>query len=160
MVAWERENIGFDFEDEASEAIFRETWQYDSRRSSTLDDDLTTGRWEGALIGTGRSATSSLYRQFIVGDVDVTVRPRNSLSRSVDVEFSNIRNLSTGDRNVTLSHMRWEDLIALNNLKTSDAGNSLLSPGHIRIHFLGPNDEEVLGVFHTEEAVGGFGAKK
>ena len=154
MVARQREYIGRDHEDEEIQALFRETWSHDPRADTS--EEPTTGRWQGALIGTGRNATSPLYRQFIIGNVDVTVRPRSSLSRSVSVVFSNIRNHSTGDRNVTLSHMQW-DFTAFTK------GPFVLSqrrPGYIDMHFLGPNDEEVLGVFHTEEAVGGFGARK
>ena len=153
MVAQQREYIGRDYEDEETQAQLRETWSHDDR--SRTSDDPTTGSWRGALIGTGRNATSPLYRQFIIGDVDITVRPR-SVGASVDVAFSNIQNLSTGDRNVTLSHTRW-DLVTYIKRPFSATQTE---PGHIQIHFLGPNDEEVLGVFHTEEAVGGFGAKK
>ena len=153
MVARAREYIGRDYEDEEIKAELRETWSFDPS-SSTLDDP-TTGRWRGALIGTGRNAASPLYRQFIIGDVDVTVRPRDT-GASVSVAFDNIRNHSTGDRNVMLSHMRW-DFVAYTK-RPYELNQT--RPGYIRMHFLGPNDEEVLGVFHTEEAVGGFGAKK
>ena len=155
MVAWARDYIGRDYEDEEIEAELRETWAFGGG-SGVLLDPPTTGSWQGALIGTGRSATSPLYRQFIIGDVEVTVSSISDSASSVDVAFSNIQNLSTGDRNVTLSHTRW-------NMRASTKRPSELyqtRPGYIRIHFLGPNDEEVLGVFHTEEAVGGFGAKK
>ena len=153
MVARQREHIGRDYEDEEIKAIFRETWSHED-----ITDDPATGRWQGALIGTGRNATSPLYRQFIIGNVDVTVRPRD-VGRSVDVAFSNIRNHSTGDRNVTLSHMRW-NLEAYTKTPTGPPFSSQTTPGFIKMEFLGPNDEEVFGVFHTEEAVGGFGAKK
>ena len=154
MVARAREYIGHDHEGEEIEAITR-TRFYD-RDFRHRADVPTTGLWRGALIGTGRNATSPLHRQFIVGDVSVTVRPRDSLSRSVDVEFSNIRNLSTGDRNVNLSHMRWDLTATIRNPFVP----SQTDPGGILMEFLGPNDEEVLGTFHTDEAVGGFGAKK
>ena len=155
MVAWARRYIGRDYEGETIEAQAEDPWSYGQPLEL-----LTTGRWQGALIGTGRSTTSPLYRQFIIGDVDVTVRPRDSRARSVDVEFSNITNLSTGDTNVALSHMRWNGIRA--PFHSADIGGSsgATEPGDIGMDFLGPNDEEVLGVFHTEEAVGGFGAKK
>ena len=153
MVARQRGYIGRDYEDEDIEAIYRDTWSHNQPLEL-----VTTGRWRGALVGTGRNATSPLYRQFIIGNVDVTVRPRSgSNAHSVDVAFSNIRNHSTGDRNVTLSHMQWNGLrMRYHSLRIS----SNMTPGFIGMEFLGPNDEEVLGVFHTEEAVGGFGARK
>ena len=154
MVARQRKYIGRSHEDEEISANTR-TRYYD-RDSSHYLDEPTTGSWRGALIGTGRNATSPLYRQFIVGNVDVTVRLRNDHSRFVDVVFSSIRNLSTGDRNVTLSHTQWN----LTAYTRSPFTASQSTPGRIHMEFLGPNDEEVLGTFHTEEAVGGFGAKK
>ena len=141
-------------QDEWSEAEYRQTWSFNNLFEPV---PTTGGRWQGALIGTGRNATSPLYRQFIIGDADIAIRPREGFGRSISVEFSNIRNHSTGDRGVTLSHMRWDGTIG-NSPSYQALSNT--NPGFIEVRFLGPNAEEVLGVFHTEEAVGGFGAKK
>ena len=157
-------SIGIGTDDEYYVSIAR----YGGGREFVVSNLLpTTGRWQGALIGTGRNATSPLYRQFIVGDVDVRISPHNfnTRLRSVDVAFSNIRNLSTGDRNVTLSHMRWNDSTDINGeVRISPAGGITYRPGSLKMSFFGlsngSNGEEILGVFHTDEAVGGFGAKK
>ena len=144
----------------SDEGSFRDTW---------------SGRWRGALVGTGNAPvgttgigrTSPLYRQFIMGDVDITAGPASLEGYTrFQVEFSNIRNIGTGE-SVTLSHMRWD----LDNQPHRNAGNygslsppggasPTWSPGYIGMSVTGPNDAEVLGVFYTEEAVGGFGAKK
>ena len=156
MVAWEREDIGLDGEEES---IGAKTYVYSHSNSS---DAVSTGRWQGALVGTGNSAASPLYHQFIIGDVDVTVEfGTRTIWRNIDVEFDNIRNLSTGDRNVTLSHMRWDlDGKCCKNPATDIFSFRRGTPGRMTMNFRGPNDEEVFGVFYTEEAVGGFGAKK
>ena len=130
--------------------------------------DEWSGRWRGALVGAGNGRTSPLYRQFIMGDVDITAEPASGEGDTrVQVEFSNIRNIGTGG-SVTLSHMRWDldnqiDKIHVTNygsLSPPDGDSPIWSPGYINMSAAGPNDEEVIGVFYTEEAVGGFGAKK
>ena len=115
-----------------------------------------SGHWRGALVGTGNREASSLYRQFIIGDVDISTEVVSILERSSTVEFSNIRNINTGE-SVTLSHMRW-DLDGC----CRKVGNSIRHdrPGNIIMHFTRPNGNEVLGAFRTEEAVGAFGAKR
>ena len=127
-----------------------------------------SGRWRGALVGTGNGTTSPLYRQFIMGDVDITAEPASGEGDTrVQVEFSNIRNIGTGG-SVTLSHMRWDLDNQIGKLHVTNYGSlsppggasPIWSPGYIEMSAAGPNDEEVIGVFYTEEAVGGFGAKK
>ena len=160
MVGWSKTRIETDRELDKSIADYQGV-----ERGIASNLLPTTGRWQGALIGTGSTTTSPLYRQFIVGDVDVRISPHPGRFatdlRSVDVAFSNIRNLSTGDRNVTLSHMQWSDSTDLDG--TFDT-LPYHRPGSIWMQFFGSSDgsngEEILGVFHTEEAVGGFGAKK
>ena len=152
MVSRGRINIGRDSENE----------EIGSDHYIAFHDDSTsvvsTGRWRGVLVGTGRNATSPLYRQFIMGDVDVTVelgtsRFRGTVWRDIDVDFSNIRNIDTG-ATVTLSRMRWE----FDNQCCKGAGIGLNTG--LEIDFRGPNDEEAFGVFEVEEAFGAFGAKK
>ena len=128
--------------------------------------ELLTGHWQGALVGTGNSVTSPLYRQFIIGDVDITVELGRQFRtdpgrryRNVGLEFSNVRNINTG-ATVTLSRTRWE------SEETSSVDNYVdfeyaASGGYLtRMGFFGPNSEEALGYFRTEEAIGAFGAKK
>ena len=154
MVARTRNGIGGDFETERAGAKI-----YVRTRGIPSFDVVSTGRWQGALAGTGRSETSPLYRQFIIGDVEITVE-LGTIWRDFAVTFDNIRNLSTGDRNVTLSHMRW-DFDNVGHKNPSKAGSIRRgTPGYFSMYFRGPNDEEVLGLFETEEAAGAFGAKK
>ena len=161
MVARTRNGIGGDFETERAGAKI-----YVRTRGIPFDV-VSTGRWHGALVGTGNSATSPLYRQFIIGDVDIRVElgsvrggAEGEYWRDIDVEFSEIRNLSTGDRNVMLSHMQW-DFDEQGGKNPSKVGSIRRgAPGYLSMYFRGTNDEEVLGLFETEEAAGAFGAKK
>lgn len=127
-----------------------------------------SGRWRGALVGTGNGITSPLYSQFIMGDVDITAETASGEGDTrVQVEFSNIRDIGTGG-SVKLSHMRWDldNQIGRSNvsnyvsLSPPDGASPIWTPGYIDMSVAGPNDAEILGVFYTEEAVGGFGAKK
>ncbi len=154
LVARQRENIGLDSE---NEEIGAQTYVLQHEDSLEV---VSTGRWEGALIGTGNSATSPLYRQFIIGDVDVTVelgsfRVGDTYWRDIDVAFTNVRNVNTRTP-VMLSHTQWN----FTNKCCKGANNFSRRPGRMDMEFRGPNDEEVFGNFITEEAVGGFGAKK
>ena len=154
MVTRQREYIGRDYEDEE---IGGETYVYRHEDSSSV---VSTGRWQGALVGTGRNATSPLYRQFIMGDVDATVelgtfRVGDEVWRDIAVEFSNVRNIDTG-ATVTLSRMRWE----FDNKCCKSPASGIIVRPRIDMGFRGPNDEELFGAFETEEAVGAFGAKK
>ena len=154
LVARQRGNIGRDSE---GEHIGAKTYVLQHEDSLEV---VSTGRWEGALIGTGNSATSPLYRQFIIGDVDVTVdlgtsRIGDTYHRDIDVAFSNVRNINTRTP-VTLSHTQWN----FSNYCCKGPNNFSSGPGRMDMEFRGPNDEEVFGNFTTEEAVGAFGAKK
>ena len=160
MVARQREYIGRDYEDEE---IGAETYVYS--RDDYLDE-VSTGRWRGALVGTGNSETSPLYRQFVIGDVDITVELGtveigDIFWRNIDIAFSNVRNVNTGTP-VMLSHTQWH----YDNSCCKSVGGASLStpssstPGYMAMTFRGPNDEEAFGAFYTEEAVGAFGAKK
>ena len=136
----------------------------DSSAASFNNGPVPTGRWEGVLLGTGNtnSPTSPLYRQFIIGDVDVTVRLSPTYDddehRRATVEFSNVRNINTGT-SVTLSHTQWEEEGIQNSIRRARTG-AINTPGTFDMYFRGPNDEEVFGVFETEEALGAFGARK
>ncbi len=152
-VALRRAFIGRSYE---REYIGAETYIYSPPQSRSV---ISTGHWRGALVGTGSTATSPLYRQFFIGNVDVTVglgtvRTGDEVFRNVDVEFSNVRNINTGEA-VTLSRTQWRKT----NLSGKGSGYTSVDDG-LRVDFRGPNDEEVFGAFRLEEAVGAFGAKK
>ncbi len=131
-----------------------------------LGPGTETGRWQGALVGTGNSATSPLYSQFIIGDVDVTVELQQgqffqfSARRDFSVEFSNVRNINTG-ATVTLSRMQWNwvggEGTSVDERRREGFPTLVFYPEN-------RNDpqrhEEVFGTFRTEEALGAFGAKK
>ena len=119
-VSWGRNHIELDRETEAIWVLGLGS-ESDSIAEYQQRTDLSLGRWEGALVGTGKSPTSPLYRQFIIGDVDVTVELLSVLlpdfnydgnllwdgdERVVEVELSNVRNVNTGTP-VTLSHTQW-----------------------------------------------------
>ena len=135
---------------------------------------LATGRWEGVLVGTGNTPDSPLHEQFIMGDVDIAVdlttgegfgrRAFDSDYRDVEVRFSNIVNINTGAK-VTLSHMSRsysDEYVSQDRRHGVSHLRDVVpdNPGEMGMFFLGPNDEEVLGTFYTEEALGSFGAKK
>ena len=171
--SWERpigeSSAGGNYAFEAAFRDDRSNWQdYGGPRELPLGwlPAPLTGRWSGALVGIGDNASvSSLYRQFIMGDVDITVKPSPNFPSSrpnVDVEFSNIYNVNTGE-SVTLSRTQWNDLGGSNGMGTRSVSSPGIhdgSPGSISMDFLGTNTEEVLGVFRTEGARGAFGAKK
>ena len=169
MVARMREAIGLDREDELFGASYYVPTGV-TLPDGTGEDPISTGRWEGVLVGTGNSETSRLYRQFIIGDVDITVELGTEMNiiygllRAVDVEFSNVRNINTGTP-VTLSRTQWHfDNIGWGGRTPLDFDGS--SPGLVIELSAGRRGErqagldEVFGAFVTEEAVGAFGAKK
>ena len=159
----------------------RGAWYYIGAKSHVYEFEdhpeapLATGRWEGVLVGTGNRPESPLHEQFIMGDVDITVdlhsgerfrreREFDSDYRDIKVRFSNIVNVSTTNK-VTLSHMtRSYSGEYVGDGRRHSVGTvyeiNPERPGEMEMDFLGPNDEEVLGTFYTEEALGSFGAKK
>ena len=100
-----------------------------------------TGRaeWRGLMIG-----FKDRNRNVVQGDALIDID--NISSPSVDVVFSNVKDLVTGD-DVTLNNYEtfgWSDLEVIGG--AFNAGNNLQG------RFYGMNHEEVGGVFHTGNA--------
>ena len=94
-----------------------------------------------------------------MGRVEISTEPAFfSYDRRISVEFSNIRNVTTG-ASVTLSHMRWT-FTGLPGVSHHNGGILSRPAGYMELEFSAPNNEEVFGVFDTIEAIGAFGAKK
>ena len=158
-----------------------------SQRTPMQPGREITGRWRGALFASGVTTNSPLYRQFIMGDVDIVVRPLvgevGDFARAtpIDIEFSNVRNIGTGEA-VTLPRTQWP-LVANGTLTTGAFDRGKLrfgtnSPEELQREFggqdivmrpIGPNAEEILGWFGFHQdpnshlifgIEGVFGAKK
>ena len=112
------------------------------------------------MIGMDRGET--ITRGHVVqGDADISVKllPGTGsqdyyLDRGVDVLFSSIRDLNNGDYLPNIAGTFT--MIPSSNRFGSVYGNRT----HITGSFAGPNNENVLGTFETNDLVGAFGGLK
>ena len=119
-----------------------------------------TGRWEGSMIGMDKSA--GVTRGNVVqGDADVVVtlipgsRSDDAYKdRYVDVLFSNIHDLNSGNRHSDIGGDFTIDTA------TNSFGSNLVTVTTISGYFAGPNNENVIGTFETDDLIGGFGGNK
>ena len=99
--------------------------------------------------------TSGAAPGTIQGDAAITVDlGEYSFSATVDVAFTNVRNLGTG---AAARDMRWND-IRLRNGGFEDG--YILGDNYIKGAFFGPQHQEVGGVFKQDLYTGAFGAKR
>lgn len=118
--------------------------------------NLGSASWNGMMMATDVADDSSvgddLVDYFIQGDATVTV-DMDRIAPTVDVAFTNIRNLGTG---VTQRDMRWNDV----RLSAGRFANCCRDDDHIEGAFFGPSHQEVGGVFERNPFVGAFGAAR
>ena len=107
-----------------------------------------TFEWNGVMVGRNSNIESSEVSHVIQGDTSISADLSNSGEMSVDVTFSNIKNLNTLG---SLADMTWSDLAVVNG---SFYGSS------IEGSFYGPQHEEVVGVFERNQVIGAFGARR
>ena len=115
--------------------------------------DLGTAAWNGVMMGFD---TSGAAPGTIQGDAAITVDlgEYSFSSATVDVAFTNVRNLGTG---AAARDMRWNDM------RLRDGGfedGYILGDSYIKGAFFGPQHQEVGGVFKQDLYTGAFGAKR
>ena len=103
--------------------------------------------YEGAMVGTNimtadrYTGQSSMIAKF--GEAP-----------TIDIYFTNIMNVSTGD---SYSDISYDD-ISIGERKSIWGHNS--KGGYVNGEFMGPDNEEVVGIFEEGELIGAFGAKR
>lgn len=131
-------------DDEAGDESFLFSMSIGDMTGTTPTSVGGRGSWSGVMIGFDTEASE------IRGDADVTIA--DFLDPEVDVAFTNISDLDTGDRR---SDMMWEDIPATDgSFGTGSDGDS------IQGHFYGPNHQEIGGIFERDHVIGAFGAKR
>ena len=73
---------------------------------------------------------------------------------TIDIQFTNIMNLRTGDSHSDISFVG----VAINDRKGFSGGSS--DRNYVNAEFMGPDNEEVVGVFEHEDLIGAFGGKR
>lgn len=114
--------------------------------------DLGTAAWNGVMMGFD---TSGAAPGTIQGDAAITVDlGEYSFSATVDVAFTNVRNLGTG---AAARDMRWNDI----RLRDGGFEDGYSNRGnYIEGAFFGPQHQEAGGVFKQDLYTGAFGAKR
>ena len=103
--------------------------------------------YEGAMVGTNimtadrYTGQSSMIANF--GEAP-----------TIDINFTNIMNVSTGDSHSDISY----DDISIGERKSILGRNS--KGGYVNGEFMGPDNEEIVGVFEEGKLIGAFGAKR
>ena len=82
-------------------------------------------------------------RNVVQGDATIDIDNLNAFAPDVDVEFSNIKDLITGD------DVTWNALDTFGWYNLSVANGAFKLGSNISGSFYGANHEEVGGVFHT-----------
>lgn len=108
-----------------------------------------TATWSGIMIGTDVNVTTTPTHQ-LRGDADITIA--DFMNPSVDVAFTNIRNLNTGD---IRNDMTWNGIPL-----TAGGFRQGVDEDSIQGAFFGPNHGEVGGVFERDQVIGAFGANR
>lgn len=104
--------------------------------------------WNGVMVGRNSDIGSSTVSNVVQGDAAISAEPSGSGGMSVDVAFSNIKDLNSGG---SMADMTWTDLPVIDG--SFDGGN-------IEGSFFGPQHEEVAGVFERNYVIGAFGARR
>lgn len=108
-----------------------------------------TATWSGIMIGTDVNVTTT-PSHLLRGDADITIA--DFMNPSVDVAFTNIRNLNTGD---IRNDMTWNGIPL-----TAGGFRQGVDEDSIQGAFFGPNHGEVGGVFERDQVIGAFGAAR
>ena len=100
------------------------------------------------MVGRNSDIGSSAVSNVVQGDAAVTAELSPAGDMSIDVAFSNIKDLNSGS---SLADMTWT------NISVTDGS---FDGGTIEGSFYGPQHEEVAGVFERSYVVGAFGARR
>ena len=104
--------------------------------------------WDGVMVGRNSDIDSASVSNVVQGDARVSAALSPAGGMSVDIAFSNIKDLNSG---TSIADMSWTDLSVI--------GGSFGS-GTIEGSFYGPAHEEVAGVFERNDVLGAFGARR
>ena len=107
-----------------------------------------TFSWNGVMVGRNSDIASSAVSNVVQGDAAIAAELSQAGDMSVDVTFSNIKDLNT---NRSIANMTWMDL---------SVTDGSFDSGTIEGSFYGPQHEEVAGVFHRNYVMGAFGARR
>lgn len=104
--------------------------------------------WNGVMVGRNSDIENSNVSNVVQGDAAVSAELSQAGDMSVDVTFSNIKDLNTGG---SIADIAWVDLSVVDG--TFESRTILGS-------FFGPQHEEVAGVFEENNVLGAFGARR
>ena len=104
--------------------------------------------WTGVMVGRNSEIESSFLTNAVQGDALVEAELAGSGAMTVDVTFSDIKDLTNGN---SLADMSWDDLPVVDGAFESSAFLG---------SFFGPQHEEVAGTFDRNNVIGAFGARR
>ena len=124
--------------------------------------------WAGVMVGRyadfddeASDFDSDVVGNAVQGDALISIMPSNADQSSVDVAFSNIRNLKSGQ---SIEEFGWSGLSVSGGYFESRDRLHEFGAIHgvrwIQGAFYGPKHEEVAGVFEGNNVLGAFGAKR
>ena len=131
--------------------------------------DLGTYTWRGAMIGAEKRNPSSTIMGDARVDLQVSAIAENHPGNTVDVSFTNIRNLSDGsgvaDMSWRLNRVGhhgvggfWVDKVGTRFL---DGDGDLVSgSGDVALTWSGPSHDNVVGLYENETYLGAFGGTR
>ena len=104
--------------------------------------------WNGVMVGRNSNIDSDLVSNVVQGDAMISAELSRAGAMSIDVEFSNIQDLNSGN---SVAGMRWNDVPVVDGSFEGD-----------KIHgsFYGPQHEEVAGAFEKNQVIGAFGGRR
>lgn len=104
--------------------------------------------WNGVMVGRNSDIESSDVSNVVQGDAAVSAELSQAGDMSVDVAFSNIKDLNSGN---LVADITWTDLSVV---------DGSFEDGTIAGSFFGPQHEEVVGTFKKNDILGAFGARR
>ncbi len=137
--------------------------------SSVKYFDLGTYTWRGAMIGVEKRDPGSTIMGDARIELQVSARAANHPSNTVDVSFTNIRNLGDGsgvaDMSWRLNRVGahgvggfWVDDVGT---RFADGDGNLVSgSGDVALTWSGPNHNNVVGLYENETHLGAFGGTR
>ena len=114
--------------------------------STGTNPNTGTFEWNGVMVGRNSDIASSAVSNVIQGDADISAELSGVGDMSIDIGFSNIKDLNSGG---SVADMSWADISVV---------NGSFDGFRIEGSFYGPQHEEVAGVFERDNYVGAFGA--
>ena len=157
----DQDHLKFGRPEKFGKEFFGQRFAYEGGLHNLLDP-VPSGHWAGAMVGMDQTDTAS-RGDVVLGDADIRVEFHEDYlfgsidASEIDVKFTNIRDLKTGG---TRPDIVYEFSGFDASIVSSFNNVPFRSEFGINGNFVGPNHEEVVGTFETEELVGAFGAKR